>query len=82
MLAKVIEEDDMILWTNNCNTLEVKKKLNEKRLTFGFAANAFEQQDGVGDLMKFRGILFGAIVCKKTLLSKEAKELLKEISNG
>lgn len=75
MLSRTIGNDDVVLWTQNTNVFELKKKLNEKRVTFGFAADAFDRKDGVGDLMR-EPLVFGAIVCKKEILSEGARELV------
>lgn len=77
MLSNTIDDDEVVLWTQNTSTLELKKKLNEKRVTFGFAADAFERKDGVGDVMRNRA-LFAAIICDKSILSEEAKRLLPQ----
>ena len=78
MLDKSIGDDQVVMWTQNANTIELKKKLNEKRVTVGFAADAFESQDGVGDLMRLRGYLLGVVICDRTLLSEGAKNLVPE----
>lgn len=74
MLSDSIEEDAIFLWTQNVNGIELKKKLNEKRVTLGFAADAFDRRDGVGDLIKNK--LIGLVICKRELLSEGAKSLV------
>jgi len=74
MIANTIGDDEVVLWTQNTSVFELKKKLNEKRVSFGFAADAFAR-DGVGDLMRNRS-LFAAIICDKSILSEGAKKLL------
>lgn len=76
MMANLMDEDDIILWTRNQSTFELKPKLNEKRVTFGFAADAFDEKDGVNDLIKLRSVLFGAVICNSSLLSEGAKKLV------
>lgn len=75
MLSRVIGDDQVVLWTQNVNGIELKPKLNEKRITFGLAADAFEQDSGVGDLMKGNKVL-GVVVCDRSLLSDGAKKLV------
>ena len=75
MLSDVIKEDQIVLYTQNVNTIELKPKFNEKRVTFGLAADAFER-DGVGDLMKLNGYLLGVVVCNKSILSQGAQDTI------
>lgn len=76
MLGRVLDNTDVCLWTQNTSTFELKKKFNEKRVTFGFSADAFNHQDGIGDIMGSGIILLSICVCKKDLLSKGAINLL------
>lgn len=79
MLSKLISDDHAVLWTQNTNALEFKKKFNEKRVTLGFAADAFRWSDGVGDLMSLNGYLMGVCICDKSALSEGAKALIPEV---
>lgn len=76
MLDRSIKDEDVIVWTQNISTIELKKKLNEKRVTFGFAADAFEHKDGVKDLCT-KGSLLTVFYGSKELLSEGAKKLIK-----
>lgn len=76
MLSDSISDDQVILWTQNVNTIEVKKRAEVKQITFGFAANGFEQTDGVNDLMRLKGMMLGVVVCSRDILSKGALELV------
>lgn len=78
MMDKIIGDNDAVLWTQNYSTIELKPKLNEKRVTLGFAADAFEYKDGVNDLMRKGIALFGAFVCDRSLLSEGANKLISE----
>lgn len=76
MISSLISDDHVVLWTQNTSTIELKPKFNEKRVTLGFAADAFERKDGVGDLMSLRGYLMGVVICDRSILSDDAKELV------
>jgi len=80
MLSEFISDDHAVLWTQNTSTFELKKKLNEKRVTLGFAADAFSAPDEVGDLMRLKGYLIGVCICDRSVLSAGAKELIPEVS--
>lgn len=75
MLANTISDDQVILWTQNSNNFEIKPRLNEKRVSFCFSADAFERKDSIGDLMHGRA-LFAALVCDKSILSDGAKKII------
>lgn len=78
MLSELIPDDNAVLWTQNTSVFEFKKRFNEKRVTLGFAADAFERPDGVGDLMNLNGYLMGVCICDKSVLSEGAKSLIPE----
>lgn len=79
MLSNIIPDNGAVLWTQNISVIEFKKKLNEKRVTLGFAADAFRRSDSVGDLMGLNGYLMGVCICDKSVLSEGAKLLVPEV---
>lgn len=76
MISSLMSDDQVVLWTQNTSTIELKPKLNEKRVTLGFSADAFDRKDAVNDLMGLRGYLLGVVICDRSILSDGAKSLV------
>jgi hypothetical protein len=81
MLSEAIGNDQVVLWTQNVNTVELRKRAGEKQVTFGFAIDGFDQKDGVNDL--YRCALTSIAVCSRDILSPVAKDMvpIKQTSN-
>lgn len=76
MIRETLFDDDVIIWTQNTGTIKYSKKYKSKDIDFSFAAEAFDQKNGVNDLIQYGTVLFCAFGCPKELLSEEAKKLL------
>ena len=75
-LDKQLNEEEVILITQDLTgELSYSKKRNEKKVSFGFAADAFKDKDTVGDFLYNDTPLFSVAVCKKTHVSEETLEL-------
>jgi hypothetical protein len=79
MLKKSIADDDVILMSQDLTgNLQVKKKLNQKQMTFAFAASSFNKSETVGDIVLGKVPVAAFAVCKQEDVSDDT---LKKFHN-
>lgn len=78
-IKKQLDNKDIILMTQNISgTCEYRKKTNEKRITFSFAANTFVEKESVGDLAFGKIPTLAITVCNKKQIAPESLKLITE----
>ncbi len=77
-LEQQLDNDDIILMTQDLEgSLSVAKKRNVKKITFGFAADAFKQE-GVGHIAFGKTPMVAFSICKETDVSDQTIQMVKE----
>lgn len=76
IISNSISDNEVVLMALDLNSIELKPKLNAKRVTFSFAADAFLRNKSVGDLMNARTLLFSAFACDISILSEGVRKLI------
>lgn len=77
-LEQQLDEDDIILMTKDLEgSISVAKKRNVKKITFGFAADAFKQE-GVGHIFYGKTPMVAFSICKNTDVSDHVIQMKKE----
>lgn len=76
-LEKQLTDEQIILMTQDITgTVSVNKKKNEKKVTFGFAADAFKRKGDIGHIAFGQTPMVAFSVCEKTDVSEETLDIL------
>ncbi len=72
-----VEDDEFVLFSADMvGSLKVVKKRNIKEVTFGYAADAFKESDGIGHFAFGRTPVVSFSVCNKSQLSQSSLDLI------
>ena len=77
-LEKQIKDDDVVVLSPDLQNASVKKKKNEKHVTFRFVADTFKQPDDVKHLFFNTTPAVAFLICSLQDLSDETVTLYKE----
>ena len=78
-LEKQLTDEQIIVMSQELTgSVSVNKRKNEKKVTFGFAADAFKQKDDIGHIAFGQTPMVAFSVCEKTDVSDETLKLLAE----
>jgi len=75
-LSKQLNDNDIILMTQEGTEVEVVKKRNEKNIKMSFAADAFKKADCVGDIGTGKVPVLAIAICKEEHCSDETLKML------
>lgn len=74
-IEKGISDDEVIIFTNEINQIEYKKKIGVKQANMLFSCDAFKLKDTVGDLAKNPTV--GFCILKRKDVSESALKFLE-----
>jgi len=77
-LKKQLKDDQIIVMSQELTgSISVNKKKNEKKVTFGFAADAFKQADSIKHFAFGETPVVAFAVCEKKDVSEDTLKMLK-----